>query len=46
MAIGRGGGGRGASVREFDAIPLSEEERLKLYELNSRRVFRLDGPLG
>jgi hypothetical protein len=35
-----------ASVRDFDAIPLSEEERLKLHELNSRRVFRLGGPIG
>lgn len=35
-----------ACVNDFDAIPLSDEERLKLYELNSRRVFGLDGPVG
>ena len=35
-----------ACVKDFDAIRLSDEDRLKLYELNSRRVFGLDGPIG
>lgn len=35
-----------AEVKQFDEIPLTEEERLKISELNSRRVFGIDGPVG